>query len=176
MVHCLHQLFVRSNVAVIVPRKFAKHFESTTKLPIFCFSNSESFNKVTRTFALRPNSYLQPKMDLFIRRAIETGHILKWEANSFQGKKYENDRDGLVALTVEHLSGGILIYVIAMTLAFLCFIGERLAMKSNHRAMKWLDKFLFSTERIIWKNALHSHPEVKDRSGSGQVEPEAETY
>lgn len=87
---------------------------------------------------------------------METGHLVKWDANSGGDKIHDNDWDGPVVLTVEHISGGLVIYTIAMTLALLAFIGERWAykniMKENNRVWKWLDKFIFSTERIIWRN------------------------
>lgn len=106
-------LFVRTKVAAIVPRKLAKHFESTANLPIFCFSNSESVHRVTRAFTLNhPNKYLLKKINSFIRRAMETGHLQKFEDDSTQDKKYIDSWNGPVVLTVEHLSGAIVIYML----------------------------------------------------------------
>lgn len=168
MVNCLNQLYDGSRVAVIVPRKFASHFESTTSFPLYCFAKSETFNKVTRTLTFnRSNSYryLLKKTNLFIRQAVETGHLLKWEANSVGERKYENYWDGPVVLSVEHFGGLIFLYIIFITLALLCLIGERLAFKNiaqnNRGPWKLLDDLLFSTERIVCKNQ-HTHT-VKNR-------------
>lgn len=167
MTHCLNELFQRSKVATIVPRKFAHHFESTTKRPIFCFADSESFNKNTRALHLgRSNARLLKEINLFIRRAMETGHLLKWESISTGDRKHEKNWDGPVALTVEHLSGALLIYAVAITLAILCFIGERLTHKNiknrNNCTWKWLDKLILSTERLnCTKNSCPIEVEVE---------------
>lgn len=89
---------------------------------------------------------------------METGHLLKWEAVNVEYKKHESDRDGPVVLTIEHLSAAVMIYTVALTLAFVCFIGERLAHKNIMRSNKngiwrWMDKFIFSAERVICKKS-----------------------
>lgn len=158
---CLNQLFDGSRLAAIVPRKFAKHFQSTAKHPIFCFANSESFSKVTRTLS-GSNSYLLKKINLFIRRAMETGHLLKWETVGTGHNKYESDRDGSFALTVQHFSGPLLIYAVGNTFALLALIFERLTFKNipnnDHGFWKWLDKFIFSPERLFWNGGTSGYP------------------
>ncbi len=154
MVHCLNQLFQREKVAAIVPRKFAQIVGTNTGLPIFCFGNSESFNRVTRTFTLKhPNDFLLNKTNFFIRQAMETGHLRKWEVVGSVRENYKADSNGPVVLTVKHISGGLVVYMGFATAAILCLIGERLAFKrvrrGNNGIWKWCDKFIFSTERLI---------------------------
>lgn len=96
-------------------------------------------------------------MNLFIRQAMETGHLDKWEIYSGGGKKYESEWHGPVVLTVEHLSASLVIYSVAIVLSVLAFIGEKLTfkniMRNNHRGWKFLHEYIFSTERIIWRDS-----------------------
>lgn len=152
MIRCLNQLFERTKVAVIVPRKLATHFESTNKLPIFCLS--ESFNKMTRVFTLiRSNSFFLDKMNSFVRRAIETGHLKKWETDSAKDKILDNNSEGPVVLRMQHLAGAFLTYAFSITLAILAFIAERMTFKNikknNRRIWKWMDRVIVGVERVV---------------------------
>ncbi len=156
MVNCLNQLHEQSKVAALVPRKFAKHYETTARFPIFCFAESESFNRITRTLTfIRSNSYLLNQTNSLIRQTLETGHLLKWEVIPGAHKRHAADLKGPVVLTIEHVGGVILVYVVGMTAAILTFIGERMTSRKmmngnnrNTRGWRFLDKYIFSAERL----------------------------
>lgn len=106
MIHCINKLFETPKRAVIVPGSLAKHFESTTNFSIFCFSKSETYNLVTRSFSIPHfNNYLLRKMNPFIQQAFETGHLQKWEDISSKDKTYKYTWDGPIPLTIEHTGG-----------------------------------------------------------------------
>lgn len=87
---------------------------------------------------------------------METGHLLKWEANSIGDQKNGNNLDGPVVLTVEDFGILILLYWVIISMALLSFIGERLTSKNirknNRGVWKWIDKLIFSTGRLVCKN------------------------
>lgn len=152
MADCLNRLYERKNLAFIVPRKIAKHFESSRKVQIFCFSESESFSKITRSFTLiRPNNFLLNKINIFIQQAMEMGYLQKLQID--KDKIYEEHFDGPIVLTLQHVAGHMLVYLVGNILAVLSFIGERMACKymtrNNSGAWKWLDKYFLSPERVI---------------------------
>lgn len=89
---------------------------------------------------------------------METGHLLKWKANSVRNEKFDSDWDGPVVLTNEHISAVILIFLSGIALGSLAFIGELLAFKNipkkKHGFWKWMDKFMFDPDGLVWRSRL----------------------
>lgn len=141
---------------MIVSRNLAKHYESHENLPFFCFKKSESFKIVTRSVALtRSNSLLLKRTNDFIRRAMETGLIQKWDAVSSKNIINEDNRHGPIVMTVEHIYIAMIVYGLGFIFATLVFAGEHLAHKyivrNNSQNRNWIcvEKCFFSTERVI---------------------------
>lgn len=158
MIDCFSQLLTRSDVAAIVPRKFAEYFQFQSNSPIFCFDRSETFKRVSRSLTLSvTNSNLLNRTNSFIRQAMETGHLLKWGSTSAGRRTYENNRDRPVVFTMEHISGAMVIYVAGMGLAILAMIGECLSFenirKGNGGGKIWklMDRYFFCPDRIFWR-------------------------
>lgn len=151
---CLRLLLEQPNVATIVSLKFAEYFEFQNNSPIFCFARSETFNRVTRSFKIdHSNRLLLNRTNSFIRRAMETGHLLKWGTVSTKRSNTPGD-DNPVALTVEHILALLILYIALMSLSLLIFIGECLTFENIQkgdgagRFWKFFHKYLLSVERI----------------------------
>ncbi len=91
--------------------------------------------------------HLLPQMNSIIRRVLEFGLLEKWAKDNsaatlklIQNSEIGNEDDGLVVLTVGHITGALIIMFLGYSLALCAFVGEIIVAK----------KILSSTHRSVW--------------------------
>lgn len=133
-------------LAVALSREHAMNNPVLPKTEIFCFSKSNNVYTYSVAMITKKCFHLLPQMNSIIRRVLEFGLLEKWaKDNSAATLKLiqnsdEGNGDGLVVLTVAHITGAIIIMFVGYAAAFVAFIGEIIIGK----------KLLFANQIWIW--------------------------
>lgn len=118
------------------------------KTDIFCFAKSDNIYTFSVAMMTKKYFHLLPQMNSIIRRVSEFGLLEKWAKdnsaatfkliqNSASG---DDDGDGLVVLTVGHITGALMIMLLGHAVAVCVFVGEIIVAKkisSSRRRSCW---------------------------------------
>lgn len=101
------------------------------KTEIFCFSKSKNVYSFSVAMMTKKYFHLLPQMNSIIRRVVEFGLLEKWAKDNsaatlklIQNSDIGSEGDGLVVLTVGHITGALMIMLVGYAIALCAFVGE----------------------------------------------------
>lgn len=159
---CIQKLNNHSKLAVAVSRSHISGYRSAENIDFFCFAKLSSVYSFPVSIVSVHQFHLLPKINQYIGQLLEHGLISKWVRVQYYGsleKKGQERRyyaknfglpqsDKMIILTVNHISGAIVILYIGYGVALIVFaievmIGEKL------QSLKKKFNFCFALEKII---------------------------
>lgn len=144
---CFLKLKFDDYLAVATSREHAMNNPVLPKTNIFCFSKANNIYSFSVAMMTKKYFHLLPQMNSIIRRVSEFGLLEKWAKDNSAGalKLIQEtddggDDDGLVVLTIGHITGAMIIMFLGYTVALCAFIGEMIVGKkisSSKRNAFW---------------------------------------
>lgn len=117
------------------------------KTEIFCFSKINNVYSFSVAMITKKYFHLLPQLNSIIRRVLEFGLLEKWAKDNsaatlklIQSSDDGSTDDGLVVLTVGHITAAMIIMLIGYAIALIAFFGEVIVAK----------KLSYSTHKSFW--------------------------
>lgn len=136
---CFLKLKYDDYLAVATSREHAMNNPVLPKTNVFCFPKTDNIYSFSVAMLTKKYFHLLPKMNSIIRRVSEFGLLQKWAQDNSaatlklmqnqQKSESEDDNDGLVVLTVGHITGALIIMFLGHIVAVCVFIGELIVAK-----------------------------------------------
>nr|QGW45458.1 ionotropic receptor 87a [Bradysia odoriphaga] len=147
--NCFYKLTFNDYLAVATSREHAMNSPVVPTSDIFCFAKADNIYTFSVAMMTKKYYHLLPQMNSIIRRVSEFGLLEKWAKDNsaatlelIQSSDSGNDDDdGLVVLTVGHITGALMIMFLGYAVAVCAFVGEIIVAKqisSSRRKSCWL--------------------------------------
>lgn len=160
---CLAKLLSSSsnNIAIATSREHAMNYPLLNESKIYCFQRPEHIVAYSVAALAHEHFHLLEAINRQIQIAVESGLIVKWEADSKLIKKTKIENTGPYPFSLHHISGCIWALMIGytsacITFALECYFDYKNKSATNNEPALWrlCEKIFVTTERNAWPELM----------------------